>query len=82
MWASCPAASRFFACEVKAEYLVTGQEWIEDEAEMGAGASGGHEGGSMVGSPETVKPIYVRAPDADMHITKMKDPWADGRDRR
>lgn len=28
------------------------------------------------GAPETVKPIYVRPPDADLHITKMKDPWA------
>jgi tRNA threonylcarbamoyladenosine biosynthesis protein TsaB len=28
------------------------------------------------GSPEAVKPIYVRSPDADIHITKMRDPWA------
>lgn len=28
------------------------------------------------GSPEAVKPVYVRAPDADIHITKMRDPWA------
>ena len=27
------------------------------------------------GTPEAVRPIYVRAPDADLHITKMKDPW-------
>ena len=33
----------------------------------------------QVGSPESVKPIYVRAPDADIHITKMRDPWATGR---
>jgi tRNA threonylcarbamoyl adenosine modification protein YeaZ len=32
-----------------------------------------------VGSPESVRPIYVRAPDADVHITKMRDPWAAGR---
>jgi tRNA threonylcarbamoyladenosine biosynthesis protein TsaB len=31
-----------------------------------------------VGTPESVKPIYVRSPDADLHITKMKDPWGDG----
>ena len=31
-----------------------------------------------VGTPESVKPIYVRSPDADIHITKMKDPWGDG----
>jgi tRNA threonylcarbamoyl adenosine modification protein YeaZ len=29
------------------------------------------------GSPEAVKPIYVRSPDADIHIAKMRDPWAD-----
>lgn len=29
-----------------------------------------------VGTPESVKPIYVRSPDADIHITKMRDPWA------
>jgi hypothetical protein len=29
------------------------------------------------GSPEAVKPIYVRSPDADIHITKMRDPWAE-----
>jgi tRNA threonylcarbamoyl adenosine modification protein YeaZ len=28
------------------------------------------------GSPEAVKPIYVRLPDADIHITKMRNPWA------
>jgi len=28
------------------------------------------------GTPEAVKPIYVRSPDADVHITKMRDPWA------
>lgn len=27
--------------------------------------------------PERVKPIYVRPPDADIHITKMRNPWAD-----
>lgn len=28
------------------------------------------------GSPESVRPLYVRRPDADVHITRMKDPWA------
>jgi len=28
------------------------------------------------GSPEAVRPLYVRVPDADQHIKKMKDPWA------
>ncbi len=31
------------------------------------------------GTPESVVPIYVRPPDADLHITKMRDPWADDR---
>jgi tRNA threonylcarbamoyl adenosine modification protein YeaZ len=35
-----------------------------------------HEAGTP-GTPEAVRPVYVRAPDADVHITKMKDPWAD-----
>jgi tRNA threonylcarbamoyladenosine biosynthesis protein TsaB len=34
------------------------------------------------GTPESVTPIYVRPPDADIHITKMKDPWGDGLDKR
>jgi tRNA threonylcarbamoyladenosine biosynthesis protein TsaB len=29
-----------------------------------------------LGSPEAVRPLYVRMPDADIHITRMKDPWA------
>jgi tRNA threonylcarbamoyl adenosine modification protein YeaZ len=29
------------------------------------------------GAPELVKPIYVRSPDADIHIMKMKDPWSE-----
>jgi tRNA threonylcarbamoyladenosine biosynthesis protein TsaB len=28
------------------------------------------------GSPEGVVPLYVRVPDAELHITKMRDPWA------
>ncbi|MBC7293311.1 MAG: hypothetical protein H5T84_04235 [Thermoleophilia bacterium] len=28
------------------------------------------------GSPEAVVPIYVRPPDADVHIKKMRDPFA------
>lgn len=32
-----------------------------------------------LGTPESVKPIYVRSPDADIHITKMRDPWAAAR---
>lgn len=43
---------------------------------MGAKDSWGPTAGEP-GTPETVRPIYVRAPDADIHITKMRDPWAD-----
>jgi tRNA threonylcarbamoyladenosine biosynthesis protein TsaB len=60
-------------------------EWLQDGAGTGAGSAVNDECPqdlAAVGSPETVKPIYVRAPDADIHITKMKDPWADGRNRR
>ncbi|NLV72882.1 MAG: tRNA (adenosine(37)-N6)-threonylcarbamoyltransferase complex dimerization subunit type 1 TsaB [Actinobacteria bacterium] len=32
---------------------------------------------AVAGAPEAVIPIYVRPPDADIHITKMKDPWAE-----
>ena len=31
------------------------------------------------GTPEAAVPIYVRPPDADLHITKMRDPWGDHR---
>lgn len=44
---------------------VVGQVWPADAASPGD-----------LGTPEAVRPLYVRAPDADLHITKMKDPWA------
>jgi tRNA threonylcarbamoyl adenosine modification protein YeaZ len=78
-----PGEARFVAYEVKAENLVVGQEWLQEQVDSGVGSAGKEtEGPNVVGTPETVKPIYVRAPDADLHITKMKDPWADGRTRR
>jgi hypothetical protein len=43
---------------------------VNADALSGAGGEGGG-----VGTPESVKPIYVRPPDADIHITKMRDPW-------
>jgi len=64
--------------------LVRGQGWLEGgkavweglvDAVAGWGGWGTHRPG-RAGSPELVRPIYVRAPDADIHITKMKDPWA------
>jgi tRNA threonylcarbamoyladenosine biosynthesis protein TsaB len=79
-----PRGVRFISYDVKAEYLVTGQEWLQEGTGAGVGpaAKEGPEDRFVVGAPETVRPIYVRAPDADVHITKMKDPWADGRYRR
>ncbi len=79
------------ALDVGAERLLAGQSrlgepgevegsrlgpWIE--AVLSHRRSGGDEicGVGDPGSPEAVKPIYVRSPDADIHITKMKDPWA------
>jgi tRNA threonylcarbamoyladenosine biosynthesis protein TsaB len=78
-----PAGVDSLVASVQAEYLVTGQDWLQEGSDT-TGSAGNNEAlqKAVMGSPETVKPIYVRAPDADMHITKMKDPWADGRDRR
>lgn len=41
---------------------------------MAEGAYGRIAPGEL-GTPESVKPIYVRSPDADVHITKRRDPW-------
>ena len=83
---------------VRAQHLLVGQSALGEPGEgieglrldawlTGAlrGAAAGRtalwEAGEP-GSPETVKPIYVRSPDADMHITKMRDPWADAAGQR
>jgi tRNA threonylcarbamoyl adenosine modification protein YeaZ len=90
-----PAAS-FLSRTAVAEYLLVGQEYLEEPGPLPEGwklqpwlhetvlgeSVGGEEtprkttpGGP--GTPESVKPIYVRSPDADVHIARMKDPWAD-----
>jgi tRNA threonylcarbamoyl adenosine modification protein YeaZ len=46
---------------------LAGRERFSSNSERSVGAPG---------TPEAVKPLYVRAPDADIHITKMRDPWA------
>lgn len=66
---------------VSADFLVLGQDLL---GEPGEGPEGDRlqpwlawvlrAGGPAV--PEAVRPIYVRSPDADIHITKMRDPWA------
>lgn len=68
--------AEFVTCEVKAEYLVSGIRWVGEPRAPRSQAQG------VPGTPETVRPIYVRAPDADVHITKMKDPWADAGSRK
>lgn len=52
--------------------------WLEARlaAEAGFASAFGARSVGASGTPEAVKPLYVRAPDADIHITKMKDPWA------
>ena len=78
--------------QIHAEHLLVGQARLEEPGAGVEGArldgwltrvlsgsdswpaAGWKAGGP--GSPEAVKPIYVRAPDADIHITKMRDPWA------
>ena len=79
-----PAPLRFVTREVQAEHLVTGQEWLQEEFGFHLKAMTGAGSGDprLSGAPELVRPIYVRAPDADLHIAKMKDPWADAADRR
>jgi hypothetical protein len=77
--------------DVEASFLVRGHHRMEGPENEGmegralvswlAGAIwDGERGGDVAhpgdpGTPEAVRPIYVRAPDADLHITKMKDPW-------
>lgn len=76
-----PADMRFVEHSVQAEFLVAGQDWLHETVGGTVVEAAGQEMSESLapGVPELVKPIYVRAPDADLHITKMKDPWARGR---
>ncbi len=75
--------------EVEATYLVRGQsqigdsgsfegrgmlEWLTRAVSMGRRASDFGRAG-VLGTPEAVRPTYVRTPDADRHIKRMRDPW-------
>lgn len=78
------------AMSPSASFLVAGQErlsepgdapegdrlvpWLLGASDLKRAAWGSVPGG--LGSPESVVPVYVRPPDADLHITKMRDPWA------
>ncbi len=83
-----PAGVVFASHGVAAENLVIGQERLKEPGSLPEGArltvwlkkalSTGTIGSpGTPGSPESVTPIYVRSPDADVHITRMRDPWAD-----
>lgn len=76
----------------EAAFLVMGQERLHEGATLlaclseacraaGGAAARGEAGRAprpgAPGSPEAVVPLYVRAPDADAHILKMRDPWAE-----
>ncbi len=89
--AAAPEHVRLHALEVRAENLVVGQDELQEPDGPSAGSQliswleytgcgmarePGMKAGEP-GSPEAVKPIYVRSPDADIHITKMRDPWAE-----
>ena len=86
---------RFVREEIRADYLVLGQDrltepgllpegdrlapWLLSEACFAAAPRlrpPAVRGVGEPGTPESVKPIYVRSPDADIYITKMRDPWA------
>lgn len=83
-----PAGVVFVSHDVAAENLVIGQERLKEPGSLPDGArltvwlkkalSTGTIGSpGTPGSPESVAPIYVRSPDADVHITRMRDPWAE-----
>lgn len=83
-----PEQVGFLEMEVGAEWLLVGQEALEEPGERPEGRRlapwlvapvAGPPGAA--GTPESVKPVYVRPPDADVHITKMKDPWGHGLER-
>lgn len=88
--AGLPSTSELRICSLRAEYLVKGQDLLTGstscslETILDRTVVVGSERVSRLplgkpgipGTPESVVPIYVRPPDADVHITKMKDPWA------
>ncbi|MCX8033090.1 MAG: tRNA (adenosine(37)-N6)-threonylcarbamoyltransferase complex dimerization subunit type 1 TsaB [Thermoleophilia bacterium] len=88
--AGLPSGAELRICSLNAEYLVKGQdlltgttgsslETILDRTvlvDSGRASRLPLGDPGIPGTPESVVPIYVRSPDADVHITKMKDPWA------
>ena len=89
--AGVPETVHLHTLDVRAEHLIIGQDGLQEPDVPSAGSQliswleytgcgmareAGVKAGEP-GSPEAVKPIYVRSPDADIHITKMRDPWAE-----
>jgi hypothetical protein len=86
---SLPPSVSAVRAEIAAEYLVDGQQYLIEPGDLPAGSRLGPWLRSALrgqfaeeprpgapGSPEGVVPLYVRVPDAELHITKMRDPWA------
>jgi tRNA threonylcarbamoyl adenosine modification protein YeaZ len=76
-----PAGIDLAVQPVGAEWLVAGQRRLEEPGDEPAGCRLDTWldlalRGAVSVAPEQVKPLYVRSPDADIHITKMRDPWA------
>ena len=62
--------------EASARWLVS---WLRGELGESSPWSAERFSPGSPGTPEAAVPIYVRPPDADLHITKMRDPWGDHR---
>ena len=91
-----PAGCTFADIELCADWLVRGQHRLEEPGplpqgerlspwleEIVVGRRDGVDWADVVGgtgTPESVTPEYVRSPDADVHIAKMRDPWANASD--
>jgi len=87
-----PGSATFVCTGLEAENLLCGQElldepdgyprgsrlapWLVKVLARGRASEGSWQEVGSPGAPESVTPIYVRSPDADIHITRMKDPWA------
>jgi len=88
--ASLPAGTMVRIFPLGAQYLVEGQHLLAEDrvsflrailaeevmGPAGAGLQPRLDKPGDPGTPESVVPIYVRPPDAEVHITKMRDPWA------
>jgi tRNA threonylcarbamoyl adenosine modification protein YeaZ len=77
-----PAGVEFLQGDVQPSSLLIGQECLHEPGDRPEGVRlvawlADAMADKVAVVPETVKPVYVRSPDADIHIAKMKDPWAE-----